>query len=311
MASKRHDSVKKMLNSAVAPLKEADKTPRLHHMRHLLEMGTFFYLLPWGVHYKRVKIGKDSETEVNVEVIIPNKSNRDKVLLYFHGGGYTIGSMHTHRSLVGKIAKKTKIISVLVDYRKAPENKFPAAIEDAIASYKSLLKRGKKPENIIIGGDSAGGGLTIATLVALKDLNLPQPKAAFCLSPWVDLAATGESIKTNTDDPLVDERKMNKWIKMYVGSHDVKNPLISPLYADLSGIAPLLIQTSNAEMLYSDATRIADRAKKFGVEVELQEWDGLMHWWHLFQRVIPEADEAIEKIVDFINAKLNGKQETL
>lgn len=311
MPSRQHESIKNMLNKATRPLKEKGKTPELHHMRHLLELGTFFYLLPWGVHQKQIKIDiKGKLCKIEADLIVPTIADKSKVILYLHGGGYTIGSTNSHRSLVGKIAKKTKSMAVLIDYRKAPENPFPAALEDALASYQSLLNRGKKPENIIIAGDSAGGGLTVATLLAIKEKGLPQPAGGVCLSPWVDLAATGDSIHTNADnDPLVDILKLKIWARMYAGSYSLTHPLVSPLYADLTGISPLLIQCSTSEMLHSDAVRLAEKARNQGVEVELQQWDGLIHWWHLFQRVIPEASEAINLISEFINQRFN--QETL
>ncbi|OQX97151.1 MAG: hypothetical protein B6I20_13290 [Bacteroidetes bacterium 4572_117] len=305
MPSKKHEAIKKMLNAAANSLKDSDKLPHLHHMRHLIELGTFFYLLPWGVHIKRVMV----DNKINGEVIIPTTSDRKKVMLYLHGGGYTIGSLHSHRSLVGKIAKKSGIIALLIDYRKAPENPFPAALEDALASYKRLIyKRGKLPENIVFAGDSAGGGLVFALLLKIKAEGLPMPAGAIALSPWVDLSNKGESIVINQhEDPLVDIRKMTEWARMYSGGHDVKDPFISPLFGDLSGFPPVLIQASNSEMLYSDALRFSKKAKEEGVNVTLQTWDGLIHWWQIFQRVIPEASEAIEKISDFISFTLDSK----
>lgn len=307
MPSRQHESIRNILNTAAKPLKEKGKTPEIHHMRHLLEMGTFFYLLPWGVHQKQVQIEiKGSVNRIDADLLVPNNADRNKVLLYFHGGGYTIGSTHSHRSMVGKIAKKAGIVALLVDYRKAPENPFPAALDDALSAYKSLLNRGKKPENIVVAGDSAGGGLTLALLIALKEREWPQPAAAVCLSPWVDLTATGDSIYTNAGhDPLVDILKMKKFARLYAGDHHLNHPLISPLFADLTGIAPLLIQVSTSEMLYDDGRRLAEKATQAGVEVTMQTWEGLMHWWHLFQRIVPEAGEAVDKITEFIKKKLH------
>ncbi len=305
MPSKKHDAIKKMLNTAANSLKDSDNVPHLHHMRHLIELGTFFYLLPWGVHLKKIMV----DDKIYGEVIIPTTSDRKKVMLYFHGGGYTIGSSHSHRSLVGKIAKKAGIIALLIEYRKAPEYPFPAALEDAIAAYKRLIfERGKLPENIVLAGDSAGGGLAFATILKIKEEDLPMPAGVIGLSPWVDLSNSGESIlKNQHEDPLVDTRKMEKWAKMYAGMEDVKNPYISPLFGDLSGFPPILIQASDSEMLYSDALRFAKKAEEAGVDVTLQVWEGLMHWWQIFQRVIPEAGEALDKIVDFIKYTLHSE----
>ncbi len=305
MPSKKHDAIKKMLNTAVNSLKDSDNVPHLHHMRHLIELGTFFYLLPWGVHLKKVMV----DDKIYGEVIIPTTSDRNKVMLYFHGGGYTIGSSHSHRSLVGKIAKKAGIIALLIEYRKAPEYPFPAALDDALAAYKRLIfERRKLPENIVLAGDSAGGGLAFATILKIKEEGLPMPAGVIGLSPWVDLSNSGESILQNQyEDPLVDIRKMKKWAKMYAGMENVKNPYISPLFGDLSGFPPILIQASDSEMLYSDALSFAKKAEEAGVEVTLQIWEGLMHWWQIFQRVIPEAGEALDKIVDFIKYTLHSE----
>ena len=305
MPSKKHEAIKKILNIAANSLGDSDNLPHLHHMRHLIELGTFFYLLPWGVHIKKVMV----DDKIYGEVIVPTTSNRKKVMLYFHGGGYTIGSSHSHRSLVGKIAKKAGIIALLIEYRKAPEHPFPAALEDALASYKRLLyKRGKLPEDIVFAGDSAGGGLVLALLLKIKEEGLPMPAGAIGLSPWVDLTNSGESvIKNQNEDPLVDLRKMKEWARMYAGAANPENPLVSPLFGDLSGLPPLLIQTSDAEMLYSDAIRIVKKAEDAGVDITLQTWEGLIHWWQIFQRVIPEAGEALDKISDFIKKILKSE----
>lgn len=301
MPSSRHESIKKMLIKASKRLVEKDSTPDLHHMRHLLEMSTFFYLLPWGVHYKKTKVQSGTH-KIDADVIIPAESDRNKIILYFHGGGYTIGSSNSHRSLVGKLAKKTKTRALLIDYRKAPEHPYPAALEDALASYQSILKRGYLPQNVVFAGDSAGGGLVLSALMALRDKNKPLPAAGICLSPWCDLKATGQSIQTNQDnDPLIEPNKMYKWASMYATDNPLDDPYISPLYGDFTNLPPLLIQVSDSEMLFDDAVRVTRKARKQGVNVTYQSWEGLIHWWHLFQRVIPEACEAIDKIAEFID----------
>lgn len=311
MPSKRHERIKKLLLKTTAQLKKKGTLPQFKHLRPLLEMGTMFSMLPWTVHFKEIELRqKNCFRFVKGEAIIPNNPiNTCQIILYLHGGGYTIGSSHTHRSLVGKLAKKTGRIGILPEYRKAPEYPFPAALEDAFFAYKALIDRGKLPEDIILAGDSAGGGLVMALLLELKKEKLPMPKAAVCISPWVDLAATGQSIIDNQDkDPLVDIDKLRIWAKMYSGNEDITHPQISPLYADLSGLPPMLIQVSNTEMLYDDSVRLAYKAEQAGVEVNLQVWDGLIHWWHLFQNAIPEAGEAIQKIADFINSRFEEKK---
>ena len=304
MPSRQHESLKNILNKASKPLKEKGKIPEIYHMRHLLEMGTFFYLLPWGVHQKKIKIKvrKKIFTFINADLLLPTNADKKKVLLHFHGGGYTIGSVNSHRSLVGKIAKKAGIIALLPDYRKAPEHPFPAALEDAYSAYYSLLDRGINSKSIIFSGDSAGGGLAFSLVHLLKKNKEPLPAAVIGLSPWCDLSATAESIITNKDnDPLIDEDKMHIWADMYAAGYNKKNSLISPLYGNFKGFPDILIQCSSSEMLYDDSRRLYEKALKNGVNAELQVWDGLIHWWHLFQKLVPEANEAVDKIVDFIN----------
>lgn len=292
-----------MLNAASRRIKEREQLPNFARMRPILEMSTLFSLLPWGVNFKPIILRHhDSFRSLDGEAIIPNRPvNTSQIILYLHGGGYTLGSSHTHRSLVGKIVKNTNRLAIVPEYRKAPENPYPAALEDAVFSYMALLDRGKKPEDIILIGDSAGGGLVLAAQLKFREKNLPMPAASVCLSPWVDLAATGESIERNhKNDPLVDKKKMKLWAGYYAGEFPLTDPFISPLYADLSGLPPMLIQASSGEMLYDDSVRLAQKAKDAGVEVTLQTWEGLMHWWHIFQRAIPEANEAIAKISAFM-----------
>jgi acetyl esterase/lipase len=304
MPSKKHEAIKKMLNIAANSLKNSDSLPHLQHMRYLIELGTFFYLLPWDVHIKKVMVNN----KIYGEVVIPATSDRKKVMLYFHGGGYIIGSSHSHRSLVGKIAKKAGVIALLIEYRKAPEHPFPAALEDAFAGYKYLIyERGKLPEDIVFAGDSAGGGLVFATLLKIKEEGLPMPAGAIGVSPWVDLTNSGDTIlKNRHEDPLIDPKKMEKCAKMYSGAYDVTNPFISPLFGDLSGLPPCLIQASDSEMLYCDAVRFVKKAKEAGVDVTFQTWGGLIHWWQIFQWGIPEAGEALDKISDFIQFTLKS-----
>ena len=309
MPSKRHERIKSILNSATAKLKENNQLPRLELMRPLLELSRMFYLLPWGVYFKKIQLHNlDSVRSISAQVILGTHPDKEHIILYFHGGGYTIGSSNTHRSLVGKLVKKTNFTAIMPEYAMAPEQPFPAAVEDAVFSYIAMLERGKKAHNIYLAGDSAGGGLILAAQLEIKRLGLPMPGCGICLSPWVDLAATGESIlKNDAEDPLVDIAKLHLWSKMYAGGFPLDNPLISPLYADLRGLSPLLIQVSNTEMLYDDSLRLAEKARKSGVDVTLQEWEGLIHWWHLFQKMIPEAGEAIEKIADYLK-EINSRK---
>lgn len=268
----------------------------INYLRDVLEVSTVWLVLPWGVHFREEKVGT-----LTVKWLLPTGADKDRVLLYFHGGGYSVGSSHTHRALVGQIAKEAGIQALLLEYRKSPEFPFPAAVEDGVIAYKWLLSQGYKPENILIGGDSAGGGLALSTILALKKTQIELPAACIALSPWTDLVSDSPSIHRNAnEDPLLDVSEMSKWARYYVGDYPLKHPLASPLYGDYKGFPPLLLQVSDAEILYDDSIRLAETARKKGVEVELQVWKGVIHWWHLFWRVLPEGREAIQKISDFI-----------
>src|SRR6266404_1972965 len=229
---------------------------------------------------------------------------QDRVILYLHGGGYVIGSINTHRAMIARIARASNAKALALDYRLAPEHPFPAAVDDATAAYKWLLAEGYKPGKIVIAGDSAGGGLTLAALVALRDSGQPMPAGAVPISPWTDLEGTGESVRSRAaKDPMVSQENLAAMAKHYVGDHDPKNPLISPLHANFRGLPPMLIHVGDAEILLDDATRVAERAKAAGVEVELEVWDDMMHVWHVFAKLLPEAQQAIDKIGKFVIAR--------
>jgi acetyl esterase/lipase len=240
---------------------------------------------------------------VPAEWIEPPDAVSGRVILYLHGGGYVTGSIVTHRAMVARIARASKARALLLDYRLAPEHPFPAAVDDATAAYRWLLAQGIAPGKIVIAGDSAGGGLTLATLAALKASKDPMPAAAVPISPWNDLEGTGDSVKTRASkDPMVQGNDLVPMAKMYYGTQDPKNPLISPLHADFRGFPPLLIQVGDAEVLLDDATRVAERAKAAGVQVELEVWDEMVHVWHVFAKLLPEGQQAIDKIGKFVIA---------
>jgi monoterpene epsilon-lactone hydrolase len=233
--------------------------------------------------------------------IVAPGAAEERVLLYLHGGGYVVGSVDTHRDLMARLSRAAGVRVLGVDYRLAPEEPFPAALEGAIAAYRWLVGSALDPAHIAIAGDSAGGGLTLATLVALRDAGAPLPAAAACLSPWVDLEGTGESITTKAAvDPFVRKEALQFMTQHYLGDRDPRTPLASPLYADLHGLPPLFIQLGTAEILLDDATRIADRAKAAGVPVTLDVWEDMIHVWPLFAAILPEGQQAIERIGAFI-----------
>jgi epsilon-lactone hydrolase len=229
---------------------------------------------------------------------------QDRVILYLHGGGYVIGSINTHRAMIARIARVSNARALAIDYRLAPEHPFPAAVDDATAAYKWLLAEGYKPGKIVIAGDSAGGGLTLAALVALRDSGQPMPAGAVPISPWTDLEGTGESVRSRAaKDPMVTQANLAESAKQYYGAHDPKDPLVSPLHANFRGLPTMLIHVGDAEILLDDATRVAERAKLAGVDVELEVWDDMIHVWHVFAKLLPEGQQAIDKIGKFVIAR--------
>ena len=229
----------------------------------------------------------------------------DAALLYLHGGGYAIGSINTHRALVAELGRPAGTPALAIDYRLAPESPFPAAVEDATAAYRWLLAQGIAPSHLAIAGDSAGGGLTVATLVALRDAGLPLPATAVCFSPWIDLEGLGRSmIERASRDPLIQKEGMLQFSAAYLAGKDPRTPLAAPLYADLTGLPPLLIQVGEEETLYDDAVRLAERARKSGVDATLEAWAEMIHVWQLFAPVLPEGREALTAAGRFIGARL-------
>lgn len=226
----------------------------------------------------------------------------DHVILYLHGGGYIAGSIKTHRDLAARISRVSKARVLIIDYRLAPEHIFPAALEDATAAYRWLISTEKiTPNNLIVAGDSAGGGLTIACLLKLREMGVTLPAAAVCLSPWTDLANTGGSIKNKAKiDPFVTPEDLEFDAKQYLGEADPRNPLASPLYANLQGLPPLLIQVGGREILLDDSVRLAERAKAVGVDVKLDIWEDMIHVWQAFAAFAPESRDGINQIGEFI-----------
>jgi acetyl esterase/lipase len=236
--------------------------------------------------------------------IVAPGADPGRVILYLHGGGYVIGSIDTHRELAGRLSRAAAARVFIIDYRLAPEHPFPAAVEDATAAYRWLLQNGTTPSRTVIAGDSAGGGLTIATLVALRDAGMPLPAAGVCLSPWTDMEGIGESMAARAHlDPMVQHDRLLHMASLYLNGADPRAPLAAPLYANLTGLPPLLIQVGTAETLFDDATRLADRAKAAGVDVTLEAWDEMIHVWQLFAAMLPEGQQAINRIGEYIRQR--------
>lgn len=225
----------------------------------------------------------------------------DAAIVYLHGGGYIMGNLDSHRQLVANLSRAAGIRALSVDYGLGPESPFPRAVEDAVRAVEYVHAQGISPDRVIVAGDSAGGGLTAATLVALRDRGIAMPAAGVMISPWVDLTLTGETLDRLEDvDPMVTRKLLELCCSAYLGEQDPKTPLASPLFADLAGLPPLLVHVGTAEVLLDDARRFADAAGDAGVAVLLEEWDDMIHVWHTFAGMLPEASQAIDRIGAFV-----------
>lgn len=242
---------------------------------------------------------------VPAEWLVPVAAGGEEAILYLHGGAYTAGSCRSHRNGVSHIARATGMRILLPEYRLAPEHPFPAALEDALAAWRWLLGRGYRAERIVLAGDSAGGGLALALMVALREAGEPLPGAASLISAWTDLAATGESVKTRSrQDPWIRPDELVPMARHYYQERDPRDPLVSPLYAPLYGLPPLMLQVGDFETLLSDTTRVAEKARDAGVDVTLRVWAGMWHVWHFFVGRVPESRQAILEMAAFIEARM-------
>ena len=248
---------------------------------------------------------------VDGEWIVAADAPHDKAILYFHGGGFRLGSIASHRDLVARIAEASGCRLLAINYRLAPEHRFPAAVEDALKAFGWMLGQGLKPADIALAGDSAGGNLVLAAMLALRARNEPLPAAGVLMSPWTDLAATGASYESRaTADPIHQRGMILALAKNYLGAQgDPRDPLASPLYADPSGLPPLLIQVGDRETVLDDSVMFADKARAAGVAVELEVWDGMIHVFQMFGAELPEAHRAVASIAQFLNRHLHIKAE--
>ncbi len=231
-------------------------------------------------------------------------TNTQRAILYLHGGGYVMGSPNTHRSLGGEVSRAAQAAVLMIDYRLAPESPFPAAVEDGVAAFEWLIAQGFKPQNLAVAGDSAGGGLAAATLLALRDRKLPLPKAAVCISPWSDLTCTNDSYKTRAAaDPMVTPDGIGNMAGVYLQGADPKNPLASPNFAELRGLPSLLIHVGRDEVLLDDSIKLHEKAKAAGVDSTLEIWDDMIHVWHAFHPMLPEGKQGIARVGTFLQEK--------
>ena len=244
---------------------------------------------------------------VPAEWVTPDDCEPGRALVYFHGGGYATGTLESTRALSSHVARAARARVLAVDYRLAPEHPFPAAVDDGVRAYRFAISEGHAPEAIALCGDSSGGGLVLATLIALRDLGDPMPGTAICMSPWTDLTLSGNSLQVNGDaDPMVSATTLALMADAYLGEVDRRSPTASPLFADLTGLPPLLLQVGSSELLLDDTTRFAERAEAADVDVTVEIWDDVFHVWHSFADLLPEARDAIAHIGTYADQRLGG-----
>ena len=239
------------------------------------------------------------------EWLRPEGADPTRALLYFHGGGYVLGSTRSHRHMVAALAAGAGVHAFSADYRLAPEHPFPAAVEDGTAAWKGLLDRGIDPARAVVGGDSAGGGLTVAALIKARGDGLPMPAGGLCISPWTDMTLEAGSYAAKAEsDPMVKKDQIERWTGVYLGADtDRRHPWASPLYANLEGLPPLLVQVGSEEVLLDDSVSLAEAARRAGIDARLTIAEEMIHVWHWFDRLLDRAQEGIDEAAAFIRAR--------
>ena len=258
------------------------------------------YAMPAGVRTEAV-----SANGVSAEWTVSAVADPSRVLIFLHGGGYVSGSLKSHRHMVAELGRLARIRALALDYRLAPEHPFPAALDDALAAYRFLLSEGVAPQHIVLGGESAGGGLAVATMLSLRESGLPLPACAWLSSPWTDLRQSGATMTSKANvDPLIQKAYLMELAAAYLKGADPRMPLASPLYADLRGLPPMLIQVGSAETLLDDSVRLAGVAGAADVRVRLGVWPDMIHAWHLFYPQLADGRRALAQVGAFIRSML-------
>ncbi|GLQ32012.1 alpha/beta hydrolase [Litoribrevibacter albus] len=295
MLSFRAKLVKRTLEKSIKPL--LNPTTSIGVQRRVMDLSLQLNLLPSGTKISPVEI-RDIPAEWISNV---HSKASNTVILYLHGGAYNIGSTKSHRNLVAHLAKASGATVLLLDYKLAPEFPFPAALTDAVDAYQWLLEHGHQADDIVIAGDSAGGGLALATALSLKDQHIPQPSALGLISPWTDLTLSGETVKSKAHrDPMIRKDWLETMINNYAIDLPSDSPLCSPIFANLEGLPPIYIQVGEDEILLDDAMRLAQRAEAQGVSVVLEIWEEMWHVWHFQAGLLSESNEAIQQLANYI-----------
>jgi monoterpene epsilon-lactone hydrolase len=276
---------------------EADEWPEdIQEARHFYDT--------WGTPVAPdVEVSEHTVGGVPAFLFTPPDAEESRIGLYLHGGGYVYGSRMSHGSLAAEAARAAGCPMLHLEYRRAPEHPYPAALEDAVSAYGALLADGRPPNSVAVVGDSAGGGLVFGALMAARDRGLPMPRAAACISPWVDLAATGETFRTKeADDPMITTQTVALVTDSYLAGTSPETPYASPLYGDVHGFPPILIQVGEREMLLSDAERFAAKLAAAGSPVTLEVWPGMVHVWHLHHTRLAKARQALARLGRFLQS---------
>jgi len=255
--------------------------------------------MPKGVKRESTSVG-----DISAEWLVPEQPVAGKALMYIHGGGFISGSCQTHRTYVGKFAVASGLKSLVFDYRLAPEHPFPAAVEDCVATYRWLLDQGYDAKDIVVGGESVGGTLTLSLLLALKEHGTPFPKAAFSISPVTDLRCEAASFEYNAKRDTAPEGSWDVWMSNYIADNDPTTPLLSPLMGDFTGLPPLHVCVGTHEIHLDDCVNVAKKAEQHGVDVTLSKWSGMVHAFPMMSPLFPEAKRALEEICDFVTIRL-------
>jgi acetyl esterase/lipase len=289
------DAIRRMLIAHARPSSLAERRERLDRLGAQ-------YPIPPDVRVEPVDAGG-----VPAEWTSTPRADPTRVLLFLHGGGYVSGSIRSHRHMVAQAGREAGARTLALDYRLAPEHPFPAALDDAVAGYRWLLSQGIAPGHIALAGESAGGGLAVATLTTLRDASDPLPACGWLSSPWTDLENGGATMATKAAvDPLISKPYLDELAGLYLVGTDKRTPLASPLYADLRGLPPLLIQVGSAETLLDDAVRLAGAAGVADVRVSMQVWPDMIHAWHLFYQQLDAGRRALAEVGAFVRAATDG-----
>jgi len=295
------DRVTNLIINMLRPMLSGMFKGTIAEQRARMDRSARFFRLPADVKTRRVAAdGVAAEW-------IESPGAGEGVLLYLHGGAYALGSVSSHREMIARLVKATGCNALAINYRLAPEAPYPAALEDSLKAYAWLLAGEQDPARIIVAGDSAGGGLAIATLLALRDEGKPLPAGAVCFSPWLDLTASGDSVTRNAGvDPVLTARVLREYAALYAGSHSTSEVLISPLFADLTGLPPLYLQAGSHEILLDDAARFYRKAQQAGVDTRLDVWDGMFHVFQLIP-MLPQSKAALKSVGEFVTSVFSGK----